>query len=281
MRCCKLIQYDIKNGLIRNLGFLLIPFCVLIVCNQCRMQLASWEQPGTWAVYLAYCFKGMHSISRQTLSGGIQIPVFWMLMLILPLFITLNFPFKDMKTIGTQMLLRSERRVTWWLCKCFWNLCCTAIYFLLIFASITVFCLCFGVRLSLEMPMGSMMAIFSEADITTAAESMSTLQTIFVLMVLPILTIAAMNMVEMMLGIVVGPLYGFLFSVALVAAASYVTSPILIGNYANLARCGSFINDGLNGQTGFLMCLSVILLATILGAVAFRQRDILPDYKEF
>lgn len=276
-----MIQYDIKNGLIRNLGFLLIPFCVLIVCNQCRMQLASWEQPGTWAVYLAYCFKGMHSISRQTLSGGIQIPVFWMLMLILPLFITLNFPFKDMKTIGTQMLLRSERRVTWWLCKCFWNLCCTAIYFLLIFASITVFCLCFGVRLSLEMPMGSMMAIFSEADITTAAESMSTLQTIFVLMVLPILTIAAMNMVEMMLGIVVGPLYGFLFSVALVAAASYVTSPILIGNYANLARCGSFINDGLNGQTGFLICLSVILLATILGAVAFRQRDILPDYKEF
>lgn len=276
-----MIQYDIKNGLIRNLGFLLIPFCVLIVCNQCRMQLASWEQPGTWAVYLAYCFKGMHSISRQTLSGGIQIPVFWMLMLILPLFITLNFPFKDMKTIGTQMLLRSERRVTWWLCKCFWNLCCTAIYFLLIFASITVFCLCFGVRLSLEMPMGSMMAIFSEADITTAAESMSTLQTIFVLMVLPILTIAAINMVEMMLGIIVGPLYGFLFSVALVAAASYVTSPILIGNYANLARCGSFINDGLNGQTGFLICLSVILLATILGAVAFRQRDILPDYKEF
>lgn len=280
MKCFRLVQYDLKQGLIRNRLYWLVPLCTVIVCNQCRLLLSSWEQSGTWAVYLAYCFRGMPRITRQTLSGGFQIPVLWMLMLVLPLLITLNFPFRDMKTIGSQMLLRSERRVAWWLSKCVWNLCSTAVYFALIFITSAVFCVCLRVPLSLDTPMGAMMALFSETDITTAAEEMSNGQVIFVVMVVPFLAAAAMDMAQMLLSLLLRPVYGFLFSVALLAGASYVTSPFLIGNFANLSRCGVFIDNGLNSLGGFLICIGVLVFSVGIGGVLFHKRDILPDYKE-
>lgn len=280
MKCFKLIRYDLKNGLLRNGLFLLTPLCVCIICNQCRLQLTMWEQSGTWAIYLAYCFKGIQSINVQTLSEAFQMPVLWFLVMVLPLAITLNYPFRDMKTNGPQMLLRSGRRVTWWFSKCLWNLCCTVLYFALIFAVIAVFCLCVGAELSLETPMGSMMALFYETDITTAAEEMTTGQAIFSLMFMPFWAVTAMDMLEMFLSLLFRPVYGFLFSVALVAASTYVTFPLLIGNYANLSRCGAFIHGGLEGRTGFWICLIVMAFSVVAGAVVFRGRDILPDYKE-
>ena len=280
MKCFKLIRYDLKNGLLRNGLLLLTPLCVCIICNQCRLHLSMWEQPGTWAIYLAYCFKGVQSVSVQTLSEAFQMPVPWLLVMVLPLAITLNFPFRDMKTIGPQMLVRSGRRITWWFSKLLWNLCCTVLYFALIFATAAIFCLCIGAELSLETPMGSMMALFYETDITTAAGEMTAGEVAFSLMFMPFWTVTAMDMLEMFLSLMFRPVYSFLLSVALVAASTYATSPLLKGNYANLSRCGSFIHDGLGGRTGFWICFAVIAFSATIGAVVFRRRDVLPDYKE-
>jgi hypothetical protein len=280
MRWFKLCGHDVKHGIVRNGLFLLTPICVAILCNQCRGLLTLWEQPGDWGVYLAYCFKGMQTIQRATLQQAFQMPVLWLVIMVLPLAITLQYPFRDMDTIGSQMLLRSGSRITWWLCKCGWNGLCTAVYFALIYATIAIFCLCHGVALSLDTPMSSMIVVFSEADITTAVEEMTRGQTVFSLLLMPFLTVAAMNLFEMLLSLLFRPVYGFLFSVALVAASSYVTSPLLIGNYANLSRCGAFIHDGLDGKIGCLICLGVIVFSLAAGAVIFHRRDILPDYKE-
>ena len=280
MKCFKLVRYDLKNGLLRNAVFLLTPLCVAIICNQCRHLLAAWEQPCGWAIYLAYCFKGMQIIHRETLQSAFQIPVLWLLILVLPLAVTLNFPFRDIKTIGTQMLLRSKRRTEWWLCKCVWNLCCTAVYFAIVLLIITLFCLCNGSALSLATPMAPMMALFSESDITTAVEEMTTGQTVFYLIIMPFMALAAIDMLEMFLSLLFRPVCSFLFSVALVAASSFVTSPLLIGNYANLARCGAFIHGGLDGVTGFWICSGVVLFSVLAGSAVFHCRDILPDYKE-
>lgn len=280
MKCFKLIRYDLKNGIVQNWLYLSVPLCTLIVCNQCRLLLSAWEEDGTWAVYLAYCFRGMPRITRQTLSAGFQIPVFWIMMLVLPLLITLNHPFRDIKTIGPQLLIRSRRKVVWWLSKCAWNLSATAVYFALIFITSAVFCMCLRVPLSLETPMGAMMALFSETDITTAAAEMSGGQVVFILMVVPFCAVAAMDMAEMLLGLIFRPIYALLLSAALVAGASYAAVPVLIGNYANLARCGTFIDNGLNWKEGFVICAVVIVLSVAVGGAYFRRRDILPDYKE-
>lgn len=280
MRCFKLIKYDLKQGILKNRLYLLVPLSTVIICNQCRLHLAAWDQSGTWAIYLAYCFRGLQRISRQTLSGGFQIPVFWVLMLVLPLTVTLDYPFRDIKTIGPQMLVRSGRRVTWWLSKCFWNLCSTIVYFALVLFSVVVFCFCLKVPISMETPMGSMMALFSEADITEAAGEITAGQVLFVFIIIPFSAVAALNMEEMLFSLIFRPIYGFLFSVALVTAASYVTSPFLIGNYANVTRCDAFIDNGLNSQSGLLICIGVLFVSIAAGALIFRSRDILLDYKE-
>ena len=99
MKCFKLVRYDLKNGLLRNAVFLLTPLCVAIICNQCQHILAAWEQSGDWAIYLAYLFKGMQIIHRETLQSAFQIPVLWLLILVLPLAVTLN-PFLLVQRLG-------------------------------------------------------------------------------------------------------------------------------------------------------------------------------------
>lgn len=128
--------------------------------------------------------------------------------------------------------------------------------------------------------MGSMMALFSEADITEAAGEITAGQVLFVFIIIPFSAVAALNMEEMLFSLIFRPIYGFLFSVALVAAASYVTSPFLIGNYANVTRCDAFIDNGLNSQSGLLICIGVLFVSIAAGALIFRSRDILLDYKE-
>lgn len=280
MKCFKLLRYDIKQGLLRNWKFCLIPPFVLILCYQCQELLAFWDASGTWAVYVAYCFKGMQRISRQTMEGGFRLPVFWMAVVLLPLLITLIYPFRDVKTIAPQMLLRSGSRVKWWLSKCIWNLCCTAVCFLLLYATVAVFCLGQRVSLCMETPMGPMLALFSEADITTAVEDMSAGKTWFAFVILPFLTVAALNMLEMLLSLIVRPAYSFMICVAYVTASSYAATPFLIGNYANLARCGFFIDNGLNLWMGLAFALMILFASVIIGAVCFCRQDILPDYKE-
>ena len=281
MRCFETLRYDIKNGIRRNWLFVIVPLYTLLICSQCRTMLEFWDVTGTWGVYIAYFFKGMQAISRQTLDGGFQLPLFWVVGLVLPLLITLNYPFKDLKTIGPQMLLRSRCRVKWWLSKCGWNFLSSVLYFFLLYVTMVVRCFFWGEEISLVLPLEAMLAVFYEAEITDAVGELSMYRLVLELVVLPFLTVVALNMFEMLLSLIIRPVYSFVISVALIVASSYITSPILIGNYANLARYGSFINEGLNGQNGLLICLSTIFFAVILGAFVFRQRDILPDYKEF
>lgn len=281
MRYCRIQRYDIKNGFLHNWLFLLVPVCIIVFCSQCTKLLNAWEVLGSWAIYVSYCFKGMQTISRHTLSEGFQVPVFWLFMMILPLLITLNYPFRDMKTIGPLVLLKSGSRVQWWLSKCVWNLSCTVGYFLLLYGTVAIYCVSTHVPLTMETAIGPVMALFVDADVMAlVAEGMSMGQRCFVLLLLPFVTVASMNMLEMLLSLLIGPAYSFLICVALYAASSYVTTPLLLGNFANLTRSGAFINEGLDGNLGLVLCMVTLAGSIVIGVLCFHRRDILPDYKE-
>ena len=64
------------------------------------------------------------------------------------------------------------------------------------------------------------------------------------------------------------------------AGSAFATTPVLIGNYANLTRCGLFINNGLNGKIGLVLCLGVLIGSVAIGILFFHRQNVLPDYKE-
>lgn len=280
MRWSRLLRYDFLNGIARNWSFGLVPLGTLLLCHQCRQLLLVYDLTGTWAAYLMYCFKGMAFITRQTMSGGFQVPLLWMMILFLPLFISLNYPYQDMKTVGQQIILRSGSRVRWWIVKCIWNITCTTICFLLVYLTSILYCLGCNIPITLHVPAQPVLAIFSQAEVTDAVERLTAGQVAFAAVLLPFLAAAALDMLEMLLSLLIRPAYSFLVCVAFVTASAYASTPVLIGNYANLTRCGLFINNGLDSRLGLSLCLGALLGAVIVGAVFFRRQNILPDYKE-
>ena len=280
MKWYRLLKYDFHNGILHNWTICLAPFGAFLLCHQCHQILSFSGIDGTWATYLMYCFKGLETISRQTLSGGLQVPFLWMMILILPLFISLNYPYQDLKTVGQQIILRSGSRVRWWIVKCIWNMTCTTVCFLLVYLTSILYCLCCDIPVTMDVPTQSVLAIFSQAEVTDAVQRLTAGQVAFVTVVLPFLAAAALDMLEMLLSLLIRPAYSFLVCVAFVTASAYASTPVLIGNYANLTRCGLFINNGLDSRLGLSLCLGVLLSAVIVGAVFFRRQNILPDYKE-
>lgn len=279
----RLLRYDIERGLGRSWLFLFVPLCVGTVCLSFRQSILFWrsyafpDASPSWALFAARLFTGLGETGRES---GSQLPVIWMLGLLLPLLITLRYPFRDIKTVGVQLLLRCSSRVGWWLAKCAWSVLSTAAYFLLVYTTVGVFCAVFGIPLTLEMSGSSLLILFADAgaspDVTAAAPE----QVASAVLLLPFLAAAALNMLELLLSLVIRPVFSFLVCVALVTASAYAKTPLLFPNYANIARSRAFYVGGLDGGTGAAICLAVLVLSAVCGAALFRRRDILPDYKE-
>lgn len=283
MKCCKLLQYDLRRGVIQNWIFLFVPACIAVICISFWQTQLFWhtyahqDASAGWALYVANIFMGLGDVS---FDDGFRIPVQWMLVLFLPLLITLSYPFRDMKTVGVQLLLRSKDRVSWWLAKCGWNLCCTITYFTLVWGMVMVFCALWKIPLTLDMSGDPLLNLLSSGGVMPDVPAISERQVIFTVLLLPFLTVAALNMLELLLSLIIRPVYGFLVCVALVAASAYARFPILFPNYANIARSRAFFINGLDGRLGVIVCLAVLVFSIAVGAAVFHRRDILPDHKE-
>lgn len=281
MKYIKLVNYDLKNGLLRNPVFLLAPIIVFLLCRQCGREMLFFDVGGTWGVYVMYLFMGMEKVSRQTMTSGYLLPVFWVLLLLVPLFLTLWYPFRDMAEMGPQILLRSGSRSRWWLSKCAWNLACTAVYILLVWGTAALYCLCRGVPLSMEISTDAAEMLFADADVVAADVAVASAgQKVFCVLLLPYLVIASLSMMEMLVGLVFSPMYSLLACVAFLTAGTCAAAPALFVNYANLTRSALFVEGGLDGRTGFAVCFIVLLGSVLAGGVVFRGADILPGKKE-
>ena len=281
MKFFRAFRYDLKNGILHNWTLLLIPALTVLLCDKCRNMLAVYDYTGSWSVYIMYCFEGARAMTREAIQAnkGFQLPALWVAMLVLPLFACLNYPFRDIKTVGTQILLRSGSRVRWWLSKCLWNLLVTVICFLLVCGSAAAYCLCTGGALDMNISGGALRTIYAEVYLTEAAGNLTVKQFAFVVLLL-FSAVAALDMLEMLLSLLIKPVYSFIVSVGLIAASAYASTPLLIGNYANPARFATIAADGLNERVGLMICLAVFVLSVSAGIFCFRRRNILPDYKE-
>lgn len=280
MKCFRHLHYDLRNGILRNSGLLSVPVIVVIICGSFRRQLLVAGLTGTWLEYLVYCFRGCKALTAMESGQAFLVPVIWLVLFALPLLLTLQYPFQDMKTIGQQLVLRSGNRVWWWLSKCLWNFFCTVSYFILMLVCITLYCLCQSVSISLEVSLESISLIFSEVLLVNGVDAISRNTLLSATILLPFLVMAGMDLLQMLLSLLTRPIYGFLMCITLLIASSCVTTPMFIGNYGMLMRMECFVHDGLSIQSGIVSCLVIMVLSILLGAVIFKKYDILPDYKE-
>lgn len=263
----KLLQHDLRNGLLRwrYLSAILI---FAMPCFSAWFRILPHHNSGTWTDWMLYCFKGIFPVGSQLES--FEFPILWFVAMAGCLFIGLDYPLIDLTDVGQQIIIRSVSRKSWFFSKCVWNLLNSGLYFLI--GSLTV--------LIAVLIAGGTMELAATPDFVTSVVELylesppPVWETVLVAVVLPYLTIAAYGMLQMVLCLLIKPIFSFLTSICLLTSSLFINSPVALGNGAMVLR-SSLVKGGHSPAVTAAVCLAVIILCIIVGTVRFQRMDLL------
>lgn len=271
MNWLKLVRHDLRYGLFRWRYLLIFPLSVFpCIPGYTDAQLAN--VPGTWMDYMLYCFKGsvpMNSSPEMSLA----LPIFWVLAMAGSLLLNLDYFLSDLTQAGQQIMIRSKTRRGWYLSKCTWNLCSCILYMMLLCTSVLLFTLLSGGTLSLQSTPGVMEILFSELTVEPAL--LSGLPGLIVVVFMPLVTLMALNMLQMAVCLLVRPIIGFLISMAILVLSVYCNLPFVLGNGAMAIRNALLVPGGISPGFAALTSMAILLASAILGSWKFQNTDIL------
>lgn len=261
MNWYKLFYHDIKHGLLRKRNLVPIFQFVLLYWGYFLSSSAFGILP-TVNDYLSYSFLGTIPLQNM-ISKEFRFPIVWFQIMLCPLYINIDYLLGDLHKSGEQILIRSGKRATWFFSKCCWNLCCSTAYFLSAF--VVALTLAFisdqwafdctpELMFLLEVPYMGQPSMY-ETWVAAACK--------------PWLTIATINILQMVLCLYMKPVYAFLHSFTILTISTFFESPYLLGNGAMVVRTLSSkarIND--------VYFMSLVLGVSIfLGCVRIKRFD--------
>lgn len=265
MNWLKLLRYDIRSGLLRW-RYLCVPVLFCVPCFYNWIQIQNAGCVGTWMDQLIGCFKGILPVASM---ADFEFPILWFLIMAGCLFLNLDYPLNDLTDAGQQVIVRCVNKKGWFLSKCVWNLLSTTLYILLGSLTALVFALfngsSFGLTTTPEVLLKAL-NIFCITPLTVG-------QTLMVAVVLPYLTLAALNMLQMALSLVMKPILSFLVCVCTLVISLFFSSPYIIGNGAMVVRSGIVMEGLLNPLPTALCCVGVIALSIVIGIIRFDRMD--------
>lgn len=280
MKYIKLLWFDVFHGLLRKPLLFAIPVIVaLIACFDLVGRVAelnsfgyfSTKTQAGFADFVMYIYGGMDTYIPG-LGEPFMFPVRWLVVFLSVVFITLDYPYKDMQGYGQQILIRTKGRMAWWLSKCGWNTLCILVYHGLVFLSVALFCAITKSDFTGGLNKNLIYVVFQVERIHMASDT--TIWT-YDMLLLPIFVSFGMNMLQMTLSLFIKPAFSFLITAFLMISSAYFTTPYLVGNYAMPIRYDVVITNGVSAKTGVIISAAIALLAIIAGSIRFRRYDIL------
>lgn len=265
MNWFKIAGHDLRAGILRA-RYLAVPVMFCLPCFSCMMR-QNGVVTGNWMDYWMYCVKG-----APPLTAGVQefeLPVLWFLVMGGCLFLNLDYPLNDLTEAGQQVIIRAVSKKSWFLSKCVWNILSCVVYMLLGMLTALLFALASGGSASLvntpEVCMNALQ-IYSIEALTVA-------QALTAAVVLPLLTLMALNMLQMVLCLMMKPVFGFLICICLLLVSLFINSPYALGNGAMMVRSGVFFEGGLNPVAAGVTCLVFIGVSVVTGIIRFNRMD--------
>lgn len=262
-----LLAYDMSYGLYYNrtkwLFALLIQiyFCVLAGSLQTTLD----TEVGFWGC-LTNLFRGLpeYHISE---TGKFELPIPWLVFHAFLLFLVGFYPAHDLSYSGGQAFIRAGNRKYWLCSKVIWTLATVLSYYLML-AVVLLVCsmLTGGVETSsvcVQRLLGGDFANTSLMDILIYWWWM------------PMLTSAALCVIEVILSLFIEPVLSFLAMFSILVASVFWMTPWLIGNFSMLLRM-DFVsgNQCISFANCLIGCSMMICASCALGTSAFNLKDI-------
>ena len=264
------MRHDLRCGLLRR-RYLAVPVFTAAYCWTCLRILGQTGESGAWIDHLIYMFAGKAPLDYSVSYSQLELPVLWLLAMGICLFLNLDYFLQDLSLSGQQVLVRCGSRRKWFLAKAAWNLCSSVVYFLLIGATALAFALVSGGEVSCQVSPAFAQRVLLRFD----PVELSGWEAFLAGCLLPFLSVAALNMLEMTLCLFVHPAVSFLACIAVLVLSVYWNSPFALGNGAMVMRSALVAPDGIDPWVAALVAAAVILISVIAGVLRFQSADIL------
>ena len=270
MRFFKQLKFDLIYGNFKGKTWIKYAVWVtylLFVCFEIRGMIVTYSaEEFTLGDSIYYVFAGVRSKEIKVYAY----PYLWLLVNSLILYFTLHYTHDDLSAYGQQTIIRSEKRVYWYLSKCIWNVSAVLIFYLILWLMVSLFTLIIGGKFTFELT-----PFADEIKLTDGSKPSEVGIMVIEMVVMPPLMTIAMSVFQMGLSMVFKPIFAYIFSAAMLLASADRVSPFLIGNYAMVIRSDKISANGVNAYVGICIAIGMIIAGVIMGAIAIRKYNIL------
>lgn len=263
----KQIAYDLKMGIWGRRRIVLLYIVIVIgLCASITAEAHSRRLNSPMLMdYLAKIFSGMQEYSHMDRTESFKIPGEWVVIQMLYLLFVGIYPKVDFSERGYQNMIRSKRKVNWWISKCVWIVASTCLYYAVLYVVGLIFSF-----------VQNGMNIGGNQDIWRIGISrLSNKQLFLALFILPMLVSCTYGMMQLVLSFIWSPIIGILALTLLNVASAYWCNVFLVGNYTMLYRNKDImVNNGVNSETGVFLCGAIIIFCVLAGSKYFSKLDI-------
>ncbi|MGN0319485.1 MAG: DUF2705 family protein [Lachnospira sp.] len=268
------VKYDIINGIVhqwKKFAVLAVVYAVIIAEFLARYKIKNLGEMYTTADIILWLFKGMDWITDT--QRNIEIPTAYMLPNILIAFIIGNYPFKDINGYGGMVLIRARKKSVWWVGKCVWAVFTALVSYGIMFVEVLSVSAVGGeVTFRVGKQMCSKICGYNRMYI----ENNTNLTKLAICMVLVgLLTTIAVNLVQMCMSQIAGPIVGYIVVVTVLVMSVFVRSFLVIGNGFMAMRNSLYSPEG--GDIRFVIIADVVLIvvSVAVGYISFKRMDIM------
>lgn len=278
MKFFKFLRFDLINGGKCALkpfggGLLLLLFVIIDFFRRIWEYSSLLESPmdkftiGDMSMYL---FGGMKEYVPSP-DEAFHFPALWLLLFVIALFSTLYYPSESLQGLGVQILINAGGRKGWWLSKVIWNISTVTAYFIL--AWLLMLTACLGAGGDFSFKISDFILEYYQVHIyeSNPADWRLMLQ----LIIAPWLVAMAVSMLQMLISLVLQPVFSLIISVSILVSSAYFCHPALIGNYAMALRDIQILPQGMEFWHGFIYSLFILAVSIAAGTLYFKHYDIL------
>ena len=202
------------------------------------------------------------------------LPVEWMFLILLVLYITLDYPLSDLYSVGANSLVAGSSRSMWWLAKCLWVITLVMVFYCIILLLVLFITLASGGILSFQ--------IHSEVpqvlafNVGNLKEAPWDVVAFFTAVPVVLCSLASL---QLFMSLLIHPVPSFVCIAIVLFLSAYCSADFLVGEYLMAARSSVFISGGFSFGIGIFFAMLLGLWSILFGTLFFSQQDILGKEK--
>ncbi len=216
------LKYDCVHGILyqwKKFVLLAVVYAVLII--DFIIRCSNRGLAGTYSIgdIVLWLFKGTKEFDIAA-NNILDIPTAYILPNILIAFIVGNYPFKDLNGFGTAVLVRTRKKMVWWLSKCVWCILSIVTAYTILIAELLLLVLV--QKIFLLFRLCRFVRKYQAFDKVLIEHSANFNDIAIYMLIGGVLTSIAISMLQVSLSQILSPIIGYISVVALLIAGVFL-----------------------------------------------------------